>query len=107
MNDVKTISVHRLSDKIKQKEDFILLDVREDSEVQISKISGSLHVPMNEIADNIFKLDNSQDIVVMCKSGVRSYNACQYLMQNGFDKVYNLEGGIINWVLEIDSNMKI
>lgn len=107
MNDVKTISVHRLNDKIKQKEDFVILDVREYSEVKISKISGSMHIPMNQIPDNVSKLDNSKDIVVMCKSGVRSYNVCQYLTQNGFENIYNLEGGIINWVLEIDSNMKI
>ncbi|MBP6734925.1 MAG: rhodanese-like domain-containing protein, partial [Chromatiaceae bacterium] len=43
------------------------------------------------------ELPRDKDVVLYCRSGARSYHACQYLAQQGFDKAINLRGGIIAW----------
>ena len=54
---------------------------------------------MSQIPENISEINASNDIIVMCKSGVRSQKVCEYLREQGFSNVYNLEGGIIKWAL--------
>ena len=105
MNNIKEISVQSLNKKINNNENFSLIDVRENKELKISKIEQAIHIPMNNIADNMRQIDFSSPIIIMCKSGGRSAQVCQYLMDQGYSNIYNLKGGIISWALEIDSNM--
>ena len=107
MTKIKEIYPTDLKNKIDNKDDFLLIDVREDSEIEISKIKESIHIPMAEIPNNIDKINSKKLVVVMCKSGGRSANVCEHLIQNGFKDIYNLNGGIIKWALEIDSDMSI
>ena len=86
---------------------FILLDVRTGNEVIVSKIPKSLHIPMNEIANRFTELDKSTEIIVYCKSGKRSSKVCEFLINNQFNNVKNLSGGIIAWAKEIDSSITI
>jgi len=90
------------------KQDFILIDVRTDYEVLVSKISDkSCHIPMNDIPSRINELDNNKEIIVYCKSGKRSARVCEYLNNNKFLNVYNLKGGILAWSKEIDSSILV
>lgn len=107
MNDNNEISVQSLEEKINNKDNFLLIDVREKHELEICKISESVHIPMSEIPENISSISASNDIIVMCKSGIRSHKVCEFLREQGFSNVYNLEGGIIKWALDIDTEMKI
>jgi len=107
MSKVKEIQPIDLKNKIDNKDDFLLIDVRESSEIEISKIKESIHIPMAEIPNNIDQINSNKLVIVMCKSGGRSANVCKYLIQNGFQDIYNLNGGIIKWALEIDSDMLI
>jgi len=107
MSKVKEIEPTDLKNKIDNKDDFLLIDVREPSEIEISKIKESIHIPMAEIPNNIDQINSNKLVIVMCKSGGRSANVCEYLIQNGFKDIYNLNGGIIKWALEIDSDMLI
>ena len=107
MSKVKEIEPTDLKNKIDNKDDFLLIDVREPSEIEISKIKESIHIPMAEIPNNIDQINSNKLVIVMCKSGGRSANVCKYLIQNGFQDIYNLNGGIIKWALEIDSEMLI
>lgn len=102
---VKEISVSELHAKFKDKHDFMLLDVRTLNEVMVSKIEGSMHIPMNEIPNRLGDLDIEKEIIVQCKSGKRSAKVCEYLMLNNFKNVKNLEGGIIAWSKEIDPSI--
>ena len=99
---MQEIDVKTLNHKLLSKEDFILLDVRTENEVFISSIEGSMHIPMNDIPNRMNELDKNKEIVVQCKSGKRSAKVCEYLMQNSFQDVKNLQGGIIAWSKEID-----
>ncbi len=107
MNNLKEISVHSLNKKIKNNEQFLLIDVREHKELEISKISQAVHIPMNTIPENLNQISSTQPIIIMCKSGGRSTQVCEYLNNQGYSNVYNLKGGIINWALEIDPTLDI
>ena len=102
---MQEIDVNTLNQKLLAKENFILLDVRTDQEVFISKIEGSIHIPMNDIPSKINELDKGKEIVAQCKSGKRSAKVCKFLMQNNFTNVKNLKGGIIAWSKEIDPSI--
>ena len=107
MNSIKEISVQSLNEKINNNEKFALIDVREDEELKISKISQAIHIPMNNIANHLKQLPSEKQIIIMCKSGGRSAQVCEYLSNQGYSNVYNLKGGIISWALEIDPTLDI
>ncbi|MFW9929494.1 MAG: molybdopterin-synthase adenylyltransferase MoeB [Candidatus Thorarchaeota archaeon] len=79
-----------------------LLDVREIHEQKISNISGSLLMPVNSVVEMASSLDKDTPTVVYCKTGGRSARALIKLKELGFQKVYNLRGGINAWVDKID-----
>jgi adenylyltransferase/sulfurtransferase len=60
---------------------------------------------LGEIAQRLGELEPEQPIIVHCHSGKRSAQAVRLLQQRGFDKVYNLEGGIDAWSEQIDPNV--
>ena len=104
---VPVIDVQALDKKLKNKDDFILLDVRTDREYFLSSIQGSIHIPMNTIPENIDKLDKDKEIVVLCKSGIRSEKVWEFLIKNNFKNSKNLLGGIVEWSKQIDSSLII
>jgi adenylyltransferase/sulfurtransferase len=99
---VPKISVHELKRKIDARETFELIDVREPFEFEIARINGATLIPLGEIAEHADELKREQPIVVHCHSGRRSAQAVRLLLQRGFTKVYNLEGGIDAWSDQID-----
>ncbi len=107
MSNFKEISVQKLNKKINNNEKFLLIDVRENKELTISKISQAIHIPMNTVPDNLHQIESTQPTIVMCKSGGRSAQVCEYLQNQGYSNIYNLKGGIISWALEIDPSMDI
>ena len=105
---MKEKNVQELESMLNNNKDFILLDVRTDNEVLISKISKkSYHVPMNDIPSRINELDSNKEIIVYCKSGKRSARVYEYLNNNKFSNIYNLKGGILAWSNEIDPSILI
>ena len=99
------ISVSTLKDKLENNENFILLDVREKTELDICALEGAMHIPMMSIPKMLSELDKKIPIVAMCHTGVRSSQVCLYLMQHGYDAV-NLQGGIDAWAKVIDPRFK-
>ena len=87
--------------------EHLLLDVREEFELKISKFDNSVDIPLGQIAKRWQELDGWQDknVVVTCKSGQRSLRAIATLQKNGFTKLHNLEGGIVAWVNDIDPSL--
>ena len=84
---------------------FVLIDVREPHEYQICKIPSARLIPLGELPKRINELDSADDIVVHCKSGVRSAKAADFLKQAGFKKVLNMKGGILAWSDRVDSSV--
>ena len=102
---VKEIDVKTLNKKILKKEDFILIDVRTDSEYYLSNIKYAIHIPMNTIPENLESIDKNKEVIVQCKSGVRSEKVCEFLLNNNYKNVKNLKGGIVAWAKEIDQTI--
>jgi rhodanese-related sulfurtransferase len=102
---IEEITVSELNKKISNKEDFILLDVRTDSEYYLSNIEGAIHIPMNNIPHKLDSLKKDKKIIVQCKSGVRSSRVCEFLLKKGYPDVKNLKGGIVAWAEQIDSSI--
>lgn len=97
-------SVHELKAKLNQKDDFLLLDVREPFEYQIAKIQGSKLIPLGELSNRLSELVDykTKEVVVHCKSGGRSAKAVELLLKSGFKNVWNVKGGITEWSNRID-----
>ena len=98
------IEVLELKKMLKNNE-VVLLDVREPYEIEICNVEGSLFIPMNEIPQNIEKLDKEKRYAVMCHSGVRSLHVANYLNSLGYS-AFNVIGGIEKWATDVDKNMK-
>lgn len=73
-----------------------LLDVREDHEREKGSINPSLHIPLGQLRERMSELPRDKPIIVYCQSGLRSYNACRILRQNGFE-CKNLSGAYLTW----------
>ena len=83
----------------------VLLDVREPWEFSICKIEGSVNISMSEPEKLINELNANDEIIAICHHGMRSFQVCNYLENNGFNKVLNLDGGIDSWAKTIDTDM--
>jgi len=88
------IHVHQLDEMIDNKEDFFLLDVRELPEYKSGTIEGSTRYSVDELREFLEEIPEGKKIVVFCEVGLRGYVASRILMQNGFDEVFNLIGGM-------------
>jgi adenylyltransferase/sulfurtransferase len=91
--------------KIDRGDRFLLIDVREPHEYQICRIPTARLIPLGELPKRVNELDSADDIVVHCKSGVRSAKAADFLKQAGFKKVLNLKGGILAWSDRVDPSV--
>ena len=101
------VTVEELKIMLEKNKDFVLLDVRTENEVLLSKISEkSIHIPMNEIPNRLNEINN-KEIIVYCKSGKRSAKVCEYLQSNNYSNAKNLRGGILAWGKEIDPSILV
>ena len=60
---------------------------------------------MGDLMSNLNDVSDDKDVVMLCRSGSRSASATMVLQQQGFDRVYNLKGGIVAWAKEIDQSL--
>lgn len=100
--EVATISVRELKQKMDNGESVTLIDVREPFEYEIARIEGARLVPLGELESRIEELPRSGTLVLHCHSGGRSEHATQLLRERGFGNALNLEGGIDAWSIEVD-----
>ncbi len=102
------IDVNELKEKQESNKAPFLLDVREEFEYHISNIGGKL-IPLNQLPDRLSEIEDKKDaeIVVMCRSGSRSADACELLKKEGFTNVVNLKGGINDWARKIDTSLPV
>ncbi len=101
---MKEVSVKELKEMMDMKEDFQLIDVREEMEFEHCNIGGEL-IPMGNVMDNLDKISKDKKVVIHCKSGGRSGTIVQMLTAQGFTNLYNLKGGILAWSDEIDPSV--
>lgn len=102
---MKEITVQELKSMMDNKEDFQLIDVREQNEYDFVNLEGEL-IPVGNIMEHIDKISTDKKVIVHCRSGARSANAIHAIqaVEGGYNNLYNLKGGILAWADEIDSS---
>ena len=96
------IDVLELKERLDRGEALAIVDVREPHEYQICRIPGAALIPMRELPARVDELDRGAELVVHCRSGVRSANAVLWLRSQGFTRARNLTGGILEWIDKVD-----
>ncbi|ATE62670.1 rhodanese-like domain-containing protein [Thauera sinica] len=81
------------------REDAIVVDVRDQGEYAQGHVPNARHVPLAELARRTGELEKfkSRPLILYCASGARSASAVAQLKKAGFEKLYNLRGGLIEW----------
>jgi molybdopterin/thiamine biosynthesis adenylyltransferase/rhodanese-related sulfurtransferase len=99
------ITVEELKVRLDRGDDLFILDVRNPEEFQICRLEGSTLIPLPVLAQRFGELDRDKEMVVHCKSGMRSQRAIGFLRTQGFTRLANLKGGILAWADRIDPAM--
>ncbi|WP_155374038.1 adenylyltransferase/sulfurtransferase MoeZ [Catellatospora vulcania] len=102
-----TITARELKEMQDADKDFLLVDVREPAEFEIVRIPGSVLIPKGEIlsGEALAKLPQDKQIVLHCKSGVRSAEALAALKAAGFKDAVHVQGGVLAWVKTVDPSL--
>ena len=81
------------------REDALVLDVRETGEWGTGHITGARHITLAQLEKRLSELEKFKDkpIIVVCATGNRSSSACGQLKKHGFNKVFSLGGGVSSW----------
>jgi adenylyltransferase/sulfurtransferase len=98
-------TVEELKARLDRGDKLFILDVRNPEEYQICRLPGSTLLPLPQLPQRFGELDRDREMVVHCKSGMRSAKAIQFLRQQGFTKLSNLKGGILAWADRVDRSM--
>ena len=101
----QTLTPGELKEKLDAGEKIRLIDVRELIEHEIARIEGAELFPMSLASEWINDLNPAEETVFLCHHGIRSARVCEYLSERGFEKLYNLAGGIDLWSVEVDKNV--
>jgi sulfur-carrier protein adenylyltransferase/sulfurtransferase len=102
---IKEITAKELYDLQVRGEDIQIIDVREPHEYEIANINGEL-IPLATVTANAERIDRNKKVIVHCKMGGRSAKAIHELEENfGFTNLYNLKGGILGWIDEVQPEL--
>lgn len=106
MHRVPQISPKDANEKIKENDNFLILDVRENHEVSFSHLKQTefTHIKMREIQSRYHELPKDKEIGVLCRSGARSAQVALFLNNNGYNAM-NIAGGINNWSDTVDPSI--
>lgn len=105
VNGIPTVDVGTLKDLFDANADVLLIDVREQQELDICHVEGAIHIPMAQIPHRLDDIPQDKPVVFMCHTGVRSMNVTAWLHSQDYTNVHNLTGGIHAWSLEIDPDV--
>ncbi|MFD2627667.1 rhodanese-like domain-containing protein [Oceanobacillus kapialis] len=94
---IANISVREAKDKFKDNR-VQFIDVRTPVEYKSNHRTPFKNIPLSNLPAKVDKLDKEKEIVVICQSGMRSAKAAKMLKKQGFQKIYNVKGGMNAWM---------
>lgn len=100
MEEIKEVTPKEVEKLVREDENIVVLDVREDEEIAQGMIENAKHIPLGELPYSIDELDQKKHHVLICRSGNRSMKAATYLKEKGYD-VSNMSGGMLAWEGEV------
>ncbi len=102
---IKEIPVEEAIRMLKDDPNVILLDVRTQQEYYKEHVRGSRWIPMDQLPYRLHELNKNKVIFAcFCRTGHRSFKACEFLRDNGFENLYNVKGGIEAWKQAMSKN---
>jgi molybdopterin/thiamine biosynthesis adenylyltransferase/rhodanese-related sulfurtransferase len=105
-SSVRGITAVQLNEMISQGEKVALVDVREPFEFEIARIPNSQLIPLGTVPERLAEIPRTATTVVMCKTGMRSARAIEFLRGEGFENLLNLEGGLDAWREAVDPTLR-
>lgn len=96
------ITAREALDRLGTGASFVLVDVRTPEEAAVTRVPGSLHVPLDQLAARIEELDPQAEVAFLCHHGVRSLKAAAIARAHGIDRAVSVAGGIDLWSLSAD-----
>jgi len=102
------ISPADLKARLDAGDDIVVVDVRQPHELEISSVDFAEHIVLNELPDRINEIPKDKTVVMMCRSGGRSTQACMFLDAQGWGadhELLNLDGGILGWARDVDDSL--
>ncbi|THJ11810.1 MAG: rhodanese [Nitrospira sp. CG24C] len=99
------ISPKELKKSLDNGDKLVLVDVREEWEYSLAKVDGSILIPLGTLPQSLAQLNRDSEIIAICHHGMRSADATNFLLQQGFPKVKNLVGGIDAWSTQVDGTV--
>lgn len=94
---VQSISTTDVKARLSKGDSMTIIDVREAEEVAEGMIPGAIHIPLGEIPTRYNTISQKGDIILVCRSGKRSQNAYAFLEAQGFNNLFNMDGGMLQW----------
>lgn len=97
-NTVKEINATDLANWLNDDSHVLrVIDVRQMEEIAQGSVPKAEALPLHTLPEKLHTLSPAEKLVVVCRSGARSAQACLFLQQQGFSEVYNLRGGMLGW----------
>ncbi|MBA3530362.1 MAG: rhodanese-like domain-containing protein [Ardenticatenales bacterium] len=97
--EITHISPQTLHEQLQAGDEAVLLDVRMPWDHEAQHPAGAISLPLNELPQRIAELDPTKRYVLSCYHGYSSQDGVAFLMQQGFERVENLEGGFSGWAV--------
>jgi rhodanese-related sulfurtransferase len=95
---VTDMTPKQLKARLDAGEDMLLIDVREAWELEQSKLPNIVHIPMGDLPYSLDQIPEDKPVVIVCRTGSRSAQVADWLAGNGYEDLYNLDGGMNAWV---------
>lgn len=96
LNLAQTVNVQTVA-SVMNRDDVVLIDVREQVEYDAGHIPGVVLIPLGEVPSRMSEIPTDKTVIITCRSGNRSGQATDFLRANGFTNVHNMSGGILDW----------
>lgn len=95
--EIEQIQPEEIKARLERGESLNMIDVREPEEVALGMIPGAIHIPLGQIPERLDEIEQTGEIIIICRSGYRSERACEYMTHLGIQGLKNMEGGMLAW----------
>jgi rhodanese-related sulfurtransferase len=96
-SDYGNVDVAEARDIIGEKGELVILDVRTVSEYESGHLEGAINIPVEALSGRLSELNPNDELLVYCRTGNRSTTAVGILKENGYDRIYHMDAGIVAW----------
>ena len=96
-SDYGNVDVAEARDLIGEKGELVILDVRTVSEYESGHLEGAINIPVEALSGRLSELNPNDELLVYCRTGNRSTTAVGILKENGYDRIYHMDAGIVAW----------